>query len=134
GRLAYASEVARSGYIRPPVRVLLEGSAADSGSVEDLGRALVRAGHDVIGLERSSDRATLWRRPRAVPGHGYPVWSAASPERALPRLLRMFEPEVVVSGGFDGVSWRRCAALARRAGARTVEATDIATVESAVDL
>jgi glycosyltransferase involved in cell wall biosynthesis len=112
------------------------------------GRALVAAGHDVVSLVRSFDHprcdllheqlvdlsvrapgalgrgvvgldATLGRRAHMVPGHAHPVWSTPYPEHALPRILRLFEPDVVVGNSIDRVSWRRCAALVRRAGSRT---------------
>lgn len=111
-------------------------------------RALVVAGHDVITLMRSFDHPwrdavheqlvdasvqapsvvsaaidsvdrLLGRRARIVGGHGYPVWSSPFPEHVLPRLLRHFEPAIVVGSSIDRVSWRRCAALARRAGVKT---------------
>lgn len=117
-------------------------------STQAFGRALVTGGHDVVGLVRSFDHprrdlfheqlvdasvkapgplgraveamdTVLGRRAQVVPGEGYPVWSSPYPEHALPRLLRLFEPDVVVGNSIDRVSWRRCAALCRRAGVRT---------------
>jgi GT2 family glycosyltransferase len=115
------------------VRILLVvGSKPNEGPetrTHDLGRALAARGHDVISLVHSAGPRS---RARAVAGHGYPVWSSGYPERALPRLLRLFEPEVVAGKSFEGYSWRRCAALARRAGARTVDPTALAGFESAM--
>ncbi len=111
-------------------------------------RALVAGGHDVITLVRSFDHprrdviheqlvdasvkapkvlgsavvaadSLLGRRARPVVGHGHPVWATPYPEHALPRLLRLFEPDVVVGNSIDRVSWRRCTALIRASGART---------------
>ena len=134
------------------MRVLLvSGSRPEGGSymsTHAFGRALLAAGHDVVGLVRSFDHphrdrvheqlvdasvkapaplarvinaadSTLGRRAGPVAGLGYPVWSTAYPEHALPRLLRLFEPEVIVGNSIGRVSWRRCSALARRAGVRT---------------
>jgi glycosyltransferase involved in cell wall biosynthesis len=117
-------------------------------STHAFARALVAAGHDVITLVRSHDHPSqdavheqlvdasvkapagiataidaanglLGRRARIVPGHGYPVWSSPFPEHTLGRLLRLFEPAVVVGNSIERVSWRRCAALICRHGAKT---------------
>lgn len=117
-------------------------------STHAFARALLAGGHDVIGLVRSFDHpardlvheqlvdasvkapgplartidaldGALGRRARRVAGHGYPVWSSPYPEHAVPRLLRLFEPQVIIGNSIDRVSWRRCAALARRAGVAT---------------
>ncbi|HEX8771753.1 MAG TPA: glycosyltransferase, partial [Acidimicrobiales bacterium] len=117
-------------------------------STHAFGRALTASGHDVVGLVRSFDHphrdllheelvdasvkaprllgraieavdTALGRRAHVLGDQGYPVWSTPYPEHAVPRLLRLFEPDVVVGNSIDRVSWRRASALARRAGART---------------
>jgi hypothetical protein len=60
------------------------------------------------------------RRVQAVDGHGYDVLECVTLENALPRLIKSFRPDVVVTGSVSRVAWRDIRAQLRSAGIPSV--------------